>query len=79
MCCGYSLLPSVNKESAFAYGRAGESWVGKPNNTGRKKVESGRCHVAVEGERCHNLTGRPQPCGDAQINRSGLIQDVRGN
>ena len=36
-----------------------------PNrNSGRKKAELERCHIAVEGERCQNLTSRPQSRGD---------------
>ena len=34
-------------------------------NAGRKKAESGRHHVAAERERHQNLTGKPQPSGDA--------------
>ena len=37
-----------------------------------------RYHVAAEEEISHqNLTGRPQLRGDTQINRNGLIQNVR--
>ena len=42
-------------------------------NAGRKKAESGTCHVAAKGEGCQNLTGMPQSQGDTQINRNGLI------
>ena len=30
-------------------------------------------HVTDEGERCQKLTSKPQPRGDTQINRYGLI------
>lgn len=40
---------------------------------GENKVGSGRYHVAANGDKCWNLTGKPQPCGDAQIKRNGLI------
>ena len=39
----------------------------------RKKAESGRCHFAAKGERCQNITSKPQPCGDTKINRNMLI------
>ena len=40
----------------------------------RQQAESGRCHVAaVGGDGCWNLAGKPQPGGDAQIKRNGLI------
>ena len=39
--------------------------------------ESQRHYVAAEGERQQNLTSKPQPCGDTQINRNGSICDVR--
>lgn len=46
----YVLLPLVNKETTLAYGRAEHSKKGKTKlNAGRKKVESGRRHVAAEG------------------------------
>lgn len=41
-------------------------------NTGIKKVESGRHYVADKGDRCQNITGKPQPHNDLQINRNGL-------
>lgn len=54
------LLPLVNREAALVYGRAG--------NPGRdregKKVESRICHVATEGERCQNITGKSQSRGN---------------
>ena len=54
------LLPLVNKESALAYGGAELSKAGKSSRgRGEKKVESGRHHVAIEGQRCQNLTGKP--------------------
>lgn len=33
---------------------------------------SGRLHVATEGKRLRNLTGRPQPHGDTQMKRHAL-------
>lgn len=42
-------------------------------NTGRKKVVSGRRHVAAEGKSHQNLTVKSQPCGNTQMNRNGLI------
>ena len=40
-------------------------------NAGRKEVESERSHVAPL-EPDGTLPGKPQPCGDTQINRNGL-------
>ena len=34
-------------------------------NAERKKAESVRRHVATKGEKCCNLTSRPQPFGDS--------------
>ena len=71
VCCEYVLLPFVNKEAALAYGRAEQSKEGNlSRDRGRKKAESGRRHIAAEGERCRNLTSKPQPRGDTQINRN---------
>ena len=42
-------------------------------NARREKAESGRYHVAAEGEGCQNLTSKPQSCGDIQININRLI------
>ena len=42
-------------------------------NAEKKKVESVRCHVAAEGDRCWNLAGRSRFGGDTQIKRDGLI------
>ena len=72
VCCEYVLLPLANKEAALAYGSAEYSKVGIPSRERRrKKVESGRGHVAAKGERGQNLTGKPQPHGDTQIDRNG--------
>ena len=66
LSCEYVLLPLVNKKAVLACGKS-------KLNTGRKKGESGRCHVTAKGERQQKLTGKPQLCGDTQINRNGLI------
>ena len=51
------LLPLVNKEVALTYGRAEYSKAGNlSRDRGGKKVGSGRCHVATEGEGHWNLT-----------------------
>ena len=42
-------------------------------NAGRKEAESERGHVAAKGKECYNLNGKPQPRGNTQINRNGLI------
>ena len=72
-CCEYVLLPLVNKEVVLAY--SGRIELGRKTkmNAWRKKAESEKHHVAAEGERSWNLTSRPQPYGDTQINRNGLI------
>ena len=44
----------------------------KPN-AGRKKAESGRSHVAAEGERHLDFAGKSQPHGNTKTNRNGLI------
>ena len=73
-CCEYVLLALVNKDTVLAYGRVEFSKVGNPGrDRGGKKMESGRRHVATERGRCQNLTSRPQPHGDTQIDRNGLI------
>ena len=55
----------------MVYGREEYSKTENPSRDRReKKAESGRYHVATEGEKCQNLTGKPQPCGDTQINRN---------
>ena len=78
VCCEYVLLALVIKEVALAYSRTDYRKVGNPRRDRRgKKVESGRCHAAAEGERCQNLTGRPQPPDNTQINRNGSIKDGR--
>ena len=75
VCCKYVLLPLVNKEAALAYGRAEYSKVGNPSrNRGGKKVESGKRHVAAEGEGCQNLTGKPQPCSETRLRIMGLFK-----
>ena len=71
VCCEYVLLPMVSKEAALAYGKAEYSQAGNLNRE-IEQTESKRCHVATKGERCWNLTGKPQPHGDTQINRNGL-------
>ena len=41
-------------------------------NAGKKKAESG-CHAATAGNRqVRNLVGKPQTCGDTQINGNVL-------
>ena len=40
---------------------------------GGKNVESEKNHVAAERDRDWKFAGRPQPHGDVQINRNGLI------
>ena len=69
-CCEYVLSPLVNKEVVLAYDRAEYSKVGNPR---RKEGRVKRHHVAAKGERHQSLISKPQPCGDAQINRNGLI------
>ena len=74
VCYEYGLLTLVNKEAVSAYGRAEYSKVGNPSrDKGGKKVELGRCHVAAEGERHQNLTGKAQPHANVQSNKNGLI------
>ena len=74
ICCKYVLFPLVNKEAAWAYGRAEYKQAGnRSRDEGGKKMESERCHVAAEVERCQNLIGTLQLCEDTQINRNGLI------
>ena len=41
-------------------------------NAGRKKVESERNHVALLETDAKTLAGKPQQCGDTQINRNEL-------
>ena len=52
-------------------------WQGRYSQAGRdlerEKEESRRCHVTDKGDRLQNLTGRPYPHGDTQINKNGLI------
>ena len=68
------LLPLVNKEAALAYSKAEYSQAGNPNrDKQREQDESRKHHATDEEERCWNLTGKLQPCGDTQINRNGLI------
>ena len=63
MCYEYVLLPLVNNEASLAYGRTEYSREGNPGrDKGGKEVESERCHIAAEGERCQNIIGKPQPC-----------------
>lgn len=72
------LLPLVNKETALAYGREKYSKAGNPRrDRGGNKAGSGRYHEAAKGDRCWKLTGKPQPSGDAQIKRNGLIYGVK--
>ena len=42
-------------------------------NDGKKKAESERSHVAPLETDTRTLPGKPQPHGDIQINRDGLI------
>ena len=74
LCCRYVLLLLVNKKSCFGLWQ-GRIVLGRKTNlnAGRKKAESERCHVTAEEEGCQNLTGKPQPYGDIQINKNGLI------
>ena len=41
-------------------------------NAGRKKAELERSHVALPQTEARTLLGKPQPCGDTQINRNWL-------
>ena len=41
-------------------------------NTGRKEAESERSHVALPEIDSRTFPGKPQPRGNAQINRNGL-------
>ena len=54
---------------------AGHNRQGKLNWMQGERGQSKRdaVYVAAEGERHQNLIGRPQPHGDKQINRNGLI------
>ena len=38
-----------------------------------------RLHVAAKGEGCQKLNARSQSHDDTQINRNGLIEDVRAS
>ena len=68
------LLPFANKEAALTYGRAKYSRLENPSiDRGERKVKSRTHHVAAEGERHQNLTGKASPYGDTQINRNGFI------
>ena len=54
------LLPLANEEAASTYGRAEYSRLENPSlDRGEKKVKSRTHHVAAEGERYQNLTGKP--------------------
>ena len=54
-----------------------QSQVGKAKlNTGRKKVEPGRCHVAPLDTDTGTLPSKTQSRGDTQINGDGLILDM---
>lgn len=44
-------LPLVNKETTLTNNKAEYSKAGNPNRGRGKKVESGRCHVAVQEAR----------------------------
>ena len=60
------LLALVDKEAALTYSRAEYSKVENlSRDTGGNK--SGRRHVVTEGERCQNLTGKPQSHGNTYI------------
>ena len=64
----------VNEETALAYSRAEYSKTGNPSrDRGGKRAEIERHHVAAKGKRCQNLTGKPQPHDDTQINRNELF------
>ena len=59
VCYEYVLFPLVNKDIALAYGKAEYNKAGNPSrDRGGKKAKSEITHVASEGERCHNLTGK---------------------
>ena len=61
------------KKLLWAYGSSEYIKAGNPSRDRGGKKKSGRCHVAAEGERHQNLTGKPQPCGNMQVNINGLI------
>ena len=64
----------MNKESGLACDRVEQSQAGKTKlNAGRKKMESVRSHVAPLETDTGTWPGKPQPHGNTQINRDGLI------
>lgn len=72
ICCEHILLPLVSEEATLAYSWADYRKAGTPiKDREGKKVESERCHEAAIGERCQNLTSKPQTCGNTHINRNG--------
>ena len=40
---------------------------------GEKRAKSERSHVAPPETEAGTLTGKPQPCGDIQINGNGFM------
>ena len=71
ICCFYWLM---NKETALTYSKAELSQVGKTKlSAGKKKAESVRLTLSLLETDSEILPGKPQPCGDVQINGDGLI------
>ena len=76
------LLPLVIKEAALVNVLVKPG--GKSKQRHREKVDRVRetsccCQRRKMPVASQNLTGKPQPCGDSQINRNELIQDVRAS
>ena len=67
VCCEYVLLALVNKEATSAYGRAKKISGRKFEQRYIKRI--GRVKEAQEARG----SSKPQPRGDTQINRNGLI------
>ena len=70
MCFYYQLMnkaDTVNDQAEYTQaGNQNKDWK-------REKAESETCHEAPKGVTCQGITSKPQPRGDTQINRNGLI------
>ena len=76
VCYEYALMSLVNKKSALAYGMAEYSQAGKMY---RKWDWSQRDAKLLPKEKDTNWTLTSKTHGDTQIDRNGLIQDVRAS
>ena len=77
VCCEYVSLPLVNKEAALAYDKTEYSQAGRDISkvSGVREMPCSYCRRQMP--EIYGMRHGSEPHGDLQINRNGLIEDVR--